>query len=1445
MIKFAQFRRRFHTFRQGQCKELHKINELSELPVGAVAHILDNFQMNQGVVNFAPAFDNPITAMNNYKILVHHVTGMESLKEVVPVVRNRIRLTASGLISQLNAYRRDMKGRVLPYNSLADIPYRPNTIPLVNYNSIFRARVMGIRRKPRFINFLFAYILNTIMTVPEKMHYIHIPLESLRFEKSDFVRVFKKYDRISTKYPEISSYLFLAHFYGILCKPMSLPKRGQMDGEDEEEGAIEAFVDDPSTFDPDLTSEEFLTNVRAFIESDNLCATEELSLKDTENPYKKSIFEFIPAKVFENINFFLTCGENFIIYNLRDIKELVGHNGSGIMRIINHVNMLTGAGAPSQYVQTAEPESVAEEIVDVEEGGNKANQPEFVAPMTKKEKQDAADIDLKELDDFDAILSASLPQEERQLTTAQKEHARKISTSYKKLTIGGKSFEQVLTEVPDMDFGPPPELAKQEKKAQASQPKEAIINGTNEHIFAPSTTADLDAQYIDKLMNKDLAAIFTSFNKQGMFLVDFKQEDLIDELNSRTVFKVKYEDLSHKTHSFKLSLPKVDKNGCFLDNGSVKTIHKQRVSNPICKVKDDRVTLNSNYNKLLVTRNTNASHDFFTWFKKAIAKAGENGFKINLVHGSCKYPIKAFPYELTEIGSHYVSLTWKAQHGGALFFDIVNREHNIPEAVRKEVLKLEKESGVWFGWQGDEHYFITVTGQVSARNIKTNDEPFFGAFMDFVEYITGVEMNSMTEFAQCTIMSYDIPVAHMLCYRYGLTNMLKYCNVDYEIFDKNARVEKRTSDIVIQFSDKKLIIRRNPRVNALLFGGLSIYDLGNFSIEDMDDKDVYYDMLSQKGISPNMIKGIDGVFNLFIDPTTKDVLREMREPTDIRDLLIRAVAMLTTTEHKHPASASNFRFRGVEQITGMVYNELARAFAGYKNRSVGSSNKFSISEYAVAQRIMHHQLVENVSVINPIHDIKMYSKFSNAGDGGRSNDTFMIPDRQFTDDQLGIVSEATVDNGTTGLNASLPFNPIFTNARGMALTEEEIDKLEPENVLSITSLLVPGATQDDSKRANFINIQLSHYVPIVESEVSRLKTGYEGVVAQKCTNPSFAYSAQGEGTVQSVDEKTKTMIIRYKDGKKVCIPYGSEATNNSANGFFVDQEIEVNGFKAGDKFKPGDILVYNRQFFKANPYDKQVEWKMGILAKVAIMDNGGTVEDASIITRPLAEKMVFNPIHVKEIVITKDTNVHFFADIDTAVLNTEPVMVFDQSAIPFDTGDDPALRESLSKLNRQAPKAGHSGTIMKIDVLYKCPISQMSPTLQKLVRHVIKNKDDRAARAEGCENASQFRKSAPLAATTKVGTVDMTDETVILRFYIKQNKGMNPGDKLFFDSALKSTVSTVYDDYIMTEDGEKVEACTSGRGILARLICSPFTQGLCNSVLEKLENDILGMWKEA
>ena len=74
---------------------------------------------------------------------------------------------------------------------------------------------------------------------------------------------------------------------------------------------------------------------------------------------------------------------------------------------------------------------------------------------------------------------------------------------------------------------------------------------------------------------------------------------------------------------------------------------------------------------------------------------------------------------------------------------------------------------------------------------------------------------------------------------------------------------------------------------------------------------------------------------------------------------------------------------------------------------------------------------------------------------------------------------------------------------------------------------------------------------------------------------------------------------------------------------------------------------------------------------------------------------------------------------------------------------------------------------------------------------------------------------------------------------------MRTGDKLFFDSSLKSTCSQVYPDFIDVEDGTiKVEACTSSRGILARLITSPFLTGLSNEILEKCEKNIIDIWNE-
>ena len=1057
MIKFPQFRRRFLTWKSSDLKVVRPLVELQELPYGSILHSLTNFQMDD-VTSIAPRLDDPIIGLNKYKLFIKNVIfPEEGQHDVAPLVTNKMIITSAGVITKLNKYRQDMSPRVMWCNSIRDIPLRPAVQGIVNYNPLFRARVLGMRRKPRFMNLLWAMIINQIVSAPDRMHFIHVPLERLMFSRSDFIRVFKKYDRVATKYPEISTYLFLAHLYSILMKRIDLPKRGIPIDDEGDKNSVEAIAIDPKDWDPELSSEEFLSNIKDYVLKDPESAMEALSLKDSENPYKISIFEYLPAKYFEYVNFILTCGDKYIIYNLRDLKEL-NLNGAAINRIINHVNMLTCGARPVETVETPQEEEeevvdevmVSEDIVSVPEHETVANQPEYEAPMTHEDKLEAAQYDLTELDNIDKIVKSSTKTLSKPLTIAQKQRVEQIGRAYKTIRIDGKTIQDILTEAPEFDLKMPEDIKL-----------DVVDQGMISKTTLVSSTKDLDAQYIKSgMMDRDIASVLTSFNKLGMFLVDLKIEDQVDELNEFKSYVCKYEDVEHKSHTIRFQVPKVDEMGRAKVNGVLKVMVKQRVANPICKVRPTRVTLNSNYNKLLVERNENVAHSFINWFFKALDKAGEAGWKYTLSHNRCTYPNVALPFELTEIGQRYDKIIF---NGGLLYVGVMNRGDLVPPKYKETVKSLEKENGCWFGYRNDEMFFITNTGCVAVKNMTSNEEVFYGAFIDFFEWLTGCTMTPMTEFAELTVLSWKVPVIFALAYRYGLSDMLRYTGADFEILDVNARYDRITSDIVIKFSDKKLIIHRTPRNNALLFGGLCIYDFSDISIEDMDEKDVYYELLSQKKVSTNLIKGINSLFDLFIDPITRDVLREMKEPTDLRDLLIRAVTLLTTSEHKEEASASNFRFRGVEQITGIVYNEMARAFATYKNRGRGATNKFSIKEYQVKQRIAKEQLTENVSIINPLDDIKTYSKFSNAGSGGRSNDTFMISDRQFTKDQIGIVSEATVDNGKVGLNATLPANPIIVNGRGMVQTIDP-SKLEPENYLSFNTLLMPACTNDDSKR---------------------------------------------------------------------------------------------------------------------------------------------------------------------------------------------------------------------------------------------------------------------------------------------------------------------------------------------------------------------------------------------
>lgn len=419
-----------------------------------------------------------------------------------------------------------------------------------------------------------------------------------------------------------------------------------------------------------------------------------------------------------------------------------------------------------------------------------------------------------------------------------------------------------------------------------------------------------------------------------------------------------------------------------------------------------------------------------------------------------------WPFEYSTLNTNIDSITkdklkWHFQYGKRLV--------ELDSEVQGQVLDLEREYGIYIGTSnGKDGNFLNMDGTLSIVDIEDGSRIRTSTIIDEVYRIGEVTSTPLAEHVELKILNKELPIGFVLCYRYGLSAMLEYLNTKYWMVDRNKREPEGVpkSAVRLRFADRTLIIPRTPNVPYLIFAGLAIYNLRDVYFEDMDEPDVYYSLIQQKKLSTNYLKGVDSFYELFIDPITAEILTHLKEPTNVRDLLIRATALLSSADHEPSSSSVNSRIRSYERFPSVLYNEMARAFANYTNRGVGARNTFSLPPNAVMMRLATDQLMSNVDVINPIHEIKQQTLISHVGDGGRSEDTFMIEDRRFTKDQLGVVSEATVDSGKVGINALTSVDPHYENIRGMSQGMTP-DEAQPTNILSVTSLLFPGLVYDD------------------------------------------------------------------------------------------------------------------------------------------------------------------------------------------------------------------------------------------------------------------------------------------------------------------------------------------------------------------------------------------------
>lgn len=1552
-------------YRQNVLRKLTDFNrvwnrrDIRELPRGCVLHLVDdNFLVNKPIV-LVPELDNwTFNMAPNIKFL-NHITNPVGGPVPIP---EQFRLLPNGLVQTIVNFRKQTMSYVRPWKDVPKMPANTLTQAVLSYNSLYRAKVIGIMKNYRRFNYVMATILNLICQMPEQNHFIPIPVGNVQYEKADFMMAFREYTKATIRRPNDPWYALLMNlttfmhveddhhslfsylpekilprihfiFYSktnmvittlqnlkefnkgktdlVLVKFLkqmgALALQGQIISSTDfgvrpVAGAIDTEIEEEIT-EQEINSDDLerIIEVKERPESEqrpsptlapDVSPDEVVSRPRPEEgpvaePMRFSMRSLVPdLKRYAKIVMELARKLDF----RKDVRTEIGIRDRLVKAITNLSRRMdedakppvamqgVAGGTPSEDVQetppveiqsnlapeNAKPEMVKSETLEdilespipeiqevrrevvtirptlVNNGRTIVNAPAYTkAPSESARKA----FDASTTDEIDARAAETI-MKATHLTKAQEDRAVRLAEAYKEIELNGKTLQSILNESPD------DQVSKNELDFLKGQvPDESMLK---------SSVANFDTEYMDKFFMKDLVAVLTSFNKVGMFLKDLKITDTSNSQDSKMEVKATYEDLNHKTHTVRFTVPKVDKRGYCYINGGLKVLKKQRITVPICKVSPVRVTLSSDYNKYLVERVKSVAHSFINYIDK-IVEVSEK--KIKVVFGSASLPTQPFPYEYTAIARKYTAMTITDQddsrHPWIFHFNDPAKlvelygASGIPEDVVKDAQANEDDvKGYLVGihnTQSPVYVYMKLDGSLVLYNAEdgvTNDG---STFIDLVCELCNLDISHLNEWTEFKLLSKSVPVIFALAYRYGLSYMLNYMKTKYAIYDKKARYPRRQSDVIIKFKDKVLVIPRAPLSHSLIFAGLNNYEkfLLKYNIEDMDDKNTYFELLQSKKMSVHNLKGIDNYFDLFVDPITRDVLFRMGEPTDAKDLLIRATTLLTTEDHPPVAASTNYRFRSDERICTAAYKVLANTYATFRYRGIGASNTFSIRDFEITNMVINDQLMEPVEQINPVNDVKYREEYGHGGAGGRqSTDTFMIDDRQWPEDGVGIIGESSVDNGKTGYAGNMSCNPTIDNIRGLTINKK-LEDITTSEAFTSTTLLGPCAVNDDSKRVSFLNIHLSHYVATKEMSLPRVRTGYERVMAHRC-KPPFSYTAEEDGVIETINEESHMLVVSYpKSKRKISVEYGDLYTNNGGGGFYCTQNIVINGFKEGDKVKRGDVIVYNDRFFKPDPFTKQVDLSFGQLANVAIIDMARTVEDSDIISAQLAKKLEFNPVHPRDIVITKSTTIHKYAAVGTAISNVDPLMIFDQSAITDDMfgGVDDETAELLAKVNRETPRAKFTGRVVKIDAFYLGDTSEMSPSARNLVNLINREKTKKASVSKGTDNEADYPATTNITDSARIGATVLEEDTLIIRFYIQQDMSMGGGDKVEFDSSLKSVSAGTVEHGWDTEDGSVTcDALFSAVGIHKRLINSPIQTGIMNRNLEKIEKDVLEMY---
>ena len=1022
------------------------------------------------------------------------------------------------------------------------------------------------------------------------------------------------------------------------------------------------------------------------------------------------------------------------------------------------------------------------------------------------------------------------------------------------------------------------------KSIQDEELSKEIPIETSFDFMKSSISDNMDTTYAQKYMKSDIIKMVSSFSDENaeppIFCKHIEFTDTSNELNLVNTLDVEFEIPTKKPQRLRIDIPQVSADGYLYINGTKNFVNKQIISLPIVFIRSggqDTVAFTTNYNKVFLDRAGIKLNGGLTKLLKAITLISDqdktfarkiqlgNAFNINsdrintLSHN-------LFSKEIVSIKcKDNMICEFNRTSMDAVLKDVGfdkgtgypgSEIEMIPFGYIKDPIS-KKATKLFLVSQMDKIYSVNLL-EKNPKPIEIN-ESFYRYMTTLLQNETKVDISALMTsinagknfmYTTIKVLNNRLPLALFVAWRTGLSGILDKYDVQYEI-TKDKKPTNPENDASIQFSDKFLHYKYDvPK--GLLLNGISQLNPRAHSIADFEAKgDAYIDYFIDIQKS-NLGRGLNNFYNEFIDPITEEILNELKIPTALDEALLYCNDMLASCVTSKKNDMSNYRLRGTESITSLVYKVISNAVRRYRDSAglVTANVPLSVKRDTLIKELHASPVMEQMVLMNPNKEARNRIKATYKGPAGvnLSRPQGSQEVREYDKSMVGILSPTTPDSAQAGVTRYLTQNPAIIGKRGIInATDLDVEKLNAGNILATSELLSPfSPDRADSPRFGMVVSQAGHQIPTKRMDPPLAGCNAETAI-KYVIGDGFCFKAKQNGVIHKIDKKNELVLIKYDDGTIAAIDMGV-TTGRVGDGYFIKVQLSHN-LKVGDKFTKNDVLAADTQYFNGTGNDGVLT--VGALTNIIIGSADMTYEDSSIISSSLADDLSSKVTFDKAVAISHNSNIYNVKGIGEHVKVGDPMLTYEE--VMDDDGDIGKLLtklgaefgDTINKHSKNAVPSKYTGNIIDVRIYYNRELDEYSPSIREFIQAYIDRTATKAKALKTCRRDHIVR----IPTVEKINTTRIAGhefDGLLIHYFIELDTPFVPGDKLAVGVALKSIVGGIWDDderpYVI-RNGEKVDCnlLLSPFSTASRMVPDAYSMGYLYKGLIALKSNIINL----